>query len=214
MLMVVLSRVLLFFPKSDANISTASQVMFLHKDTSSLPMTGSTGLIPETERDEVVTFVSPPIHKLFLGTLLKKYTKYTDMAQALGLEFLPIGGPKRFSYAEIKLATNNFSNVIGHGGFDMVYKGELSDNRILAVKKRVIDAMHQFDDADKIDDAKKVRMSKRALEKALNRVEAANKGKLAVEDLSGNGDQSKRAMREEGGERRKRSVRNEEQSLQ
>ncbi|KAJ4960420.1 hypothetical protein NE237_020330 [Protea cynaroides] len=72
---------------------------------------------------------------LSFWALLKKYTKYTDMAQALGLELLPIGGPKRFSYAELKSATNNFSNVIGHGGFGVVYKGELSDNRIVAVKR-------------------------------------------------------------------------------
>lgn len=58
-------------------------------------------------------------------------------------------------------------------------------------KAKVIDAMHQVDDANvsrmevlkKVEEAtEEVKTSKRALEEALNRVEAANKGKLAVEE--------------------------------
>ncbi|KAJ0987580.1 hypothetical protein J5N97_005936 [Dioscorea zingiberensis] len=66
---------------------------------------------------------------------LRKYSKYQDMARALGLEFLPAGGPKRFSYAELKAATNDFSNLIGRGAFGDVYKGELPDHRVVAVKR-------------------------------------------------------------------------------
>ncbi|KAJ4961058.1 hypothetical protein NE237_020968 [Protea cynaroides] len=65
---------------------------------------------------------------------LKRYLKYQDMAWTLGFEFLPTGGPKRFSYAELKVATNDFSNIIGQGGFGIVYKGELPDHRMIAVK--------------------------------------------------------------------------------
>ncbi|KAJ4960802.1 hypothetical protein NE237_020712 [Protea cynaroides] len=65
---------------------------------------------------------------------LKKYLKYQDMAWTLGLELQPTGGPKRFSYAELKAATNDFSNIIGQGGFGTVYKGELPDHRTIAVK--------------------------------------------------------------------------------
>ncbi|KAA8529836.1 hypothetical protein F0562_034395 [Nyssa sinensis] len=70
----------------------------------------------------------------FLWAFLKKFIKYRDMAHTLGLEFLPAGGPKQFRYAELKVATNNFCNLIGRGGFGDVYKGELSDHRVIAVK--------------------------------------------------------------------------------
>ncbi|XP_023742180.1 putative receptor protein kinase ZmPK1 [Lactuca sativa] len=43
-------------------------------------------------------------------------------------------GFRRFSYAELKKASGNFSNEIGRGGGGVVYKGVLSDNRIAAIK--------------------------------------------------------------------------------
>ncbi|KAL3510373.1 hypothetical protein ACH5RR_029774 [Cinchona calisaya] len=70
----------------------------------------------------------------FFWAFLKKYTKYRDMARSFGLETMPAGGPKRFSYAEIRDATKNFSDVIGTGSFGIVYKGNLSDGRVVAVK--------------------------------------------------------------------------------
>lgn len=71
---------------------------------------------------------------LFFWAFLKKYIKYRDMARTFGLELLPAGGPKRFTYAELKLATKDFSNLIGRGGFGDVYRGELPDHRVVAVK--------------------------------------------------------------------------------
>ncbi|KAI6677213.1 hypothetical protein NL676_038009 [Syzygium grande] len=70
----------------------------------------------------------------FFWAFLKKYIKYRNMAQTLGLELLPAGGPKRFTLAEIKAATKGFSDPIGRGGFGDVYKGELNDKRVVAVK--------------------------------------------------------------------------------
>nr|XP_043607374.1 putative receptor protein kinase ZmPK1 [Erigeron canadensis] len=57
--------------------------------------------------------------------------------------YIPIGpGFKRFTYAELKKATQNFSKEIGRGGAGVVYKGELSDDRIAAIKM-LKEATHQ-----------------------------------------------------------------------
>ncbi|XVE71765.1 hypothetical protein DITRI_Ditri10aG0178100 [Diplodiscus trichospermus] len=44
---------------------------------------------------------------------------------------------KCFSYEEISNATNNFhsDNIVGRGGYSEVYRGDLSDGRIVAVKR-------------------------------------------------------------------------------
>lgn len=44
-------------------------------------------------------------------------------------------GFKRFSYAELKQATRNFSKEIGKGGFGTVYRGILDGGRVIAVKR-------------------------------------------------------------------------------
>lgn len=42
---------------------------------------------------------------------------------------------QKFSYRETKKATDNFNTVIGQGGFGTVYKAQLSDGSLLAVKR-------------------------------------------------------------------------------
>ncbi|KAK1279465.1 putative receptor-like protein kinase [Acorus gramineus] len=42
--------------------------------------------------------------------------------------------PTRYSYAEIKKMTNRFTEKLGQGGFGSVYKGSLSNGRLIAVK--------------------------------------------------------------------------------
>ncbi|KMS96615.1 hypothetical protein BVRB_8g201450 [Beta vulgaris subsp. vulgaris] len=73
---------------------------------------------------------------LLFWAFLKRYVKYRDMAQTLGLGLFPTAGPKRFTYAEIKSATKDFSeeNMIGRGSFSDVYMGKLHDGRPVAVK--------------------------------------------------------------------------------
>lgn len=48
-----------------------------------------------------------------------------------------LGNVKRFSFRELQSATNNFSskNILGQGGFGVVYKGCLPDGTIVAVKR-------------------------------------------------------------------------------
>ena len=46
-------------------------------------------------------------------------------------------GVQVFTYKELELATDNFSevNVIGNGGFGVVYKGVLIDGTVAAIKR-------------------------------------------------------------------------------
>ncbi|CAO2834679.1 unnamed protein product [Amaranthus hypochondriacus] len=45
------------------------------------------------------------------------------------------GLPVRYDYEDLRVATGNFSSLIGSGGFGAVYKGTLLDGTIVAVKK-------------------------------------------------------------------------------
>nr|XP_027110459.1 G-type lectin S-receptor-like serine/threonine-protein kinase At5g24080 [Coffea arabica] len=57
------------------------------------------------------------------------------LKRALDNSFIFSGAPIKFSYKELQYSTNNFSTLIGTGGFGSVYKGTLSDGTLIAVKK-------------------------------------------------------------------------------
>ncbi|XP_023551711.1 probable receptor-like protein kinase At1g49730 isoform X1 [Cucurbita pepo subsp. pepo] len=71
--------------------------------------------------------------------------KDSDMADGKSSKFLPSRpvkkyqeGPstfKKFSYKEIKKATDSFSTTIGQGGYGTVYKAQFSDDLVVAVKR-------------------------------------------------------------------------------
>ncbi|KAI3672945.1 hypothetical protein L6452_39049 [Arctium lappa] len=62
------------------------------------------------------------------------YITWKDSTTTAQSYFPIASGFKRFTYAELKKATHNFSKEIGRGGAGVVYKGELSDERIAAIK--------------------------------------------------------------------------------
>lgn len=68
-------------------------------------------------------------------TLLKSAT-FSWLLVQQDYEF-EIGQLKRFSFREIQSATSNFSpkNILGQGGFGMVYKGYLPNGTVVAVKR-------------------------------------------------------------------------------
>ncbi|CAA2945547.1 LEAF RUST 10 DISEASE-RESISTANCE LOCUS RECEPTOR-LIKE PROTEIN KINASE-like [Olea europaea subsp. europaea] len=41
---------------------------------------------------------------------------------------------RRYNYSDIKKMTNSFSDNLGEGGFASVYRGKLSDDRLVAIK--------------------------------------------------------------------------------
>ncbi|XP_058206067.1 G-type lectin S-receptor-like serine/threonine-protein kinase At5g24080 isoform X2 [Rhododendron vialii] len=45
------------------------------------------------------------------------------------------GAPVNFSFRDLQCRTNNFSHLLGTGGFGRVYKGSLGDSSFIAVKK-------------------------------------------------------------------------------
>ncbi|KAJ4955405.1 hypothetical protein NE237_012188 [Protea cynaroides] len=58
-----------------------------------------------------------------------------SLRKAFEGSLLVSGAPLNFSYRDLQTATNNFSQLLGTGGFGSVYKGSLGDGTLIAVKK-------------------------------------------------------------------------------
>ncbi|KAG4129366.1 hypothetical protein ERO13_D09G076200v2 [Gossypium hirsutum] len=80
---------------------------------------------------------------VFVIIYIKRRKKDDDEEVFIGIS----PRPNTFSYAELKNATEDFSpsKKLGEGGFGLVYKGTLSDGRVVAVKQLSV-ASHQGKD--------------------------------------------------------------------
>ncbi|CAL4910130.1 unnamed protein product [Urochloa decumbens] len=80
-----------------------------------------------------VTFIT-------VAVIVYRHGRWRERAIAVDVEYGPegrLGHLKHFKFKEIKKATNNFSqrNILGEGGYGIVYKGCLPDGTIVAVKR-------------------------------------------------------------------------------
>ncbi|XP_052182698.1 G-type lectin S-receptor-like serine/threonine-protein kinase At5g24080 isoform X2 [Diospyros lotus] len=57
------------------------------------------------------------------------------LKRAIQNSLLVSGAPVNFSFRDLQCKTNNFSHLLGTGGFGSVYKGSLGDGTLIAVKK-------------------------------------------------------------------------------
>lgn len=71
----------------------------------------------------------------------KQNAYHEDYVKGVKARVLPNTGAKWFNIAELEQATDGFSqrNLIGQGGFGVVYKGTLSDGTVVAVKQLMND---------------------------------------------------------------------------
>ncbi|XP_065634061.1 G-type lectin S-receptor-like serine/threonine-protein kinase At5g35370 [Quercus suber] len=96
-------------------------------------------LLPLTGFLILIAFVIIAILWLRKNRLSKTKTVKPGQSNSLlsaELEMISIPGfPRRFDYEELAAATENFKNQIGRGGFGIVYKGTLTNQTIVVVKK-------------------------------------------------------------------------------
>ncbi|KAL8192723.1 hypothetical protein R6Q57_027171 [Mikania cordata] len=61
--------------------------------------------------------------------------KRRGLKRALNNSLIVSGAPRSFNFRDLQHNTNHFSELIGTGGFGSVYKGNLGDGTLIAVKK-------------------------------------------------------------------------------
>jgi serine/threonine protein kinase len=79
--------------------------------------------VAERAASRTVTTVTPSDDSRFLTLTMDKFLN--DMEREK---------PTRFTSQQLRIATENFTNLLGSGGFGFVYKGIFSDGTVVAVK--------------------------------------------------------------------------------
>ncbi|XVE72105.1 hypothetical protein DITRI_Ditri11bG0011700 [Diplodiscus trichospermus] len=72
--------------------------------------------------------------KMMLLKFQRGKRKQWERIEAFILKYGSDLAPKRYSYSDIKKITKSFKDELGQGGFGTVYKGQLPDGRLVAVK--------------------------------------------------------------------------------
>ncbi|KAF8365063.1 hypothetical protein HHK36_032945 [Tetracentron sinense] len=98
---------------------------------------GRKGLKKKKWRTEVlIVSICAVVVILGLGVLVLLFIqKRWSRSKKEEEDVLPVTNLKVFSYKELCAATRGFSEKLGHGGFGAVFRGELSDSSLVAVKR-------------------------------------------------------------------------------
>ncbi|KVH96279.1 Protein kinase-like domain-containing protein [Cynara cardunculus var. scolymus] len=95
------------------------------------------GAMREYNESEMLLVVALGIGLISLViTLIRKlkWRRKTNVNVEIVLKNHEFLDPKRYTYSQIKKMTNSFEINQGQGGFGSVYKGELSNGNLVAVK--------------------------------------------------------------------------------
>ncbi|KAH9675703.1 PR5-like receptor kinase [Citrus sinensis] len=80
------------------------------------------------------TMVILGILLIVIQALIKKKTREDDRNVEAFIRNHESLAPKRYSYSDVKRMTKSFRDKLGQGGYGEVYKGELPDGQLVAVK--------------------------------------------------------------------------------